>query len=145
MHTVSGSGEDPAAAAPSAFAGMAAEAARPEGEAQLTDPSGGTDALGGLPGESQSDDPPKRKRLGWGQGLARLRSSDARRVGELPMVSYSSLLDGVPEQEQQCCPGQHHPRSVTCDPFRSGMQNDSPRIEAGCSVSCLVVATPSTS
>ena len=86
MHPVSGPGEDAVAAAPSAFAGMAAEAARPEDKAQLADPSSGTDALG-LPGESQSDDPPKRKRLGWGQGLARLRSSDARPAGELLMLS----------------------------------------------------------
>lgn len=31
--------------------------------------------------EMCSDDPPKRKRLGWGQGLARLQSKDARASG----------------------------------------------------------------
>ena len=91
MPAVSDSGEDAAAAAPSAFAGMSAEAGGPEGKVELMDPSGSADALG-LPGESQSDDPPKRKRLGWGQGLARLRSGDIRPVGELP---YSTLLDDL--------------------------------------------------
>lgn len=31
--------------------------------------------------EMSSDDPPKRKRLGWGQGLARLQSRDVKPLG----------------------------------------------------------------
>ena len=34
--------------------------------------------------EQGSEDPPKRKRLGWGQGLARLQSKDVRLSGTTP-------------------------------------------------------------
>lgn len=33
--------------------------------------------------EQGSEDPPKRKRLGWGQGLARLQSKDTKLSGAL--------------------------------------------------------------
>lgn len=39
------------------------------------------DAAASDMGPESADDPPKRKRIGWGQGLARLKSLDPRQSG----------------------------------------------------------------
>ena len=42
--------------------------------------------------EQGSEDPPKRKRLGWGQGLARLQSKDTRLSGADTLQALPFIL-----------------------------------------------------